>query len=344
MSNEVILNLLKQANNQLAAQNNELGGADRPTPGPSSISALEAPIKAGISGLGGIMSIPKELMDASARDVYNLGDHTQPKESVGPAFEAASLLAGGGMPMAEAGAAGIFGGKLAKTADLRALNEAQQMVAGGKLPDEVLHATGWFRGPADHRWRFEIPDNNLRLNYMPTGEGDMAKAVSGQMLSHPELYKAYPDLQSLGVYVTKDSRVPTGTGMFMGRTGTMEINAPNQKVARSVAAHELQHGVQGIEGFSFGADPSQIAGLIEKGLRKNPELLQGNKFMDVVEQARPIYQGTAGEVEARNVQHRLDWSPQSRRGIPPWYSQDTPYSAQFHADPNTGLIKALRGQ
>ncbi len=336
---DTIVRLLRQANTQLENQGNEPGGGQSPTPGPSSLSALEKPLK-GLGGvLGGIMNIPKDLIDASARDVYNLGDHTQPKESVGPAFEAASLLAGGGIPMAEAGAAGIFGGRLAKTADLRALNEAKQMLAGGKYPDQILQDTGWFRGPADHKWRFEIPDNKMKLTVMPTGEGDRALASVNAFVNHPELFRAYPDLRSLSMEVTKDSRVPTGTGLF--NSTKVQVNAPNADVATSVAAHELQHGVQGLEGFSFGADPSHYAGLIEKGLRTKPELLGGNGFMDVVNEAYPLYRKTAGEVEARNVQERLKWSPAERKAIPPWYTQDTPYRDQVHHDPVTGMIRAL---
>lgn len=349
--NQTIIDLLRRANSQLDAQNNEPGGADRPTPGLPS-SALE-PVMKGTLGavgdvVGGIMGLPKQFMDASARDVLNLGDHTQPKESVGPAAEIAMNLAGFGAPAAERGAAGIFGGKLAKTADLRALQEAQQMTAGGKFSDDIFHDTGWFRGPADQKWRFEIPDNKMKLKYWPSGEGETARASVGALIDHPELYKAYPALQSAGLALSKDSRVPSGTGMFNpGQTGfasggRIDVNAPDHKVARSVAGHELQHGVQAIEGFSFGTDPSHIAGLIEKGLKKNPELLGGNKWWDVVQKAEPLYYKTAGEVEARNVQNRLDFSPESRRGIGPWYTQDTNYAEQYHLDPLSGMLKALR--
>lgn len=353
MADNTIVNLLRQANDQLAAQGNEPGGADHPTAGPPS-SVVEPMLKKGLGAaggmLGGIMNMPKDLIDASAADVGTLGDHNYDKLSAGPAAEVAMTLAGGGMPMAERGAAGIFGGKLAQTADLRALQEAQAMTAGGKYADDIFHDTGWFRGPADQKWRFEIPDNGMKLNYWPTGEGDIARASTGALVSHPKLFEAYPGLQTVSMALGKDSRFPTGAGMYnpgkTGKTsgGLIEISAPDHKVARSVGAHELQHGVQAIEGFSFGTEPRHIAGLIEQGLRKKPELLQGNKFMDVVERAEPLYKGTAGEVEARNVQNRLDWSPESRRGIAPWYSQDTPYGSQFHLDPTTGMLKALRGQ
>lgn len=319
-------------------------------------------LKGGINPMDEVASMPRE--NAIATGAANMiGDlATLPKRAIensqfalesgnyDPAvpMEAAMTLATGGMPMAEKGAAGIFGGKLAKTADLKALQEAQQMTAGGKFSDDIFHDTGWFRSPADQKWRFEIPDNKMKLNYWPTGEGDTATASVGALVSHPELFKAYPNLQAVQMALTKDSRAPKGSGMFnpsesgMAHNAKIEVYAPDHRTGRSVGAHELQHAVQAIEDFSFGTDPSHIAGLIEKGLRKKPELLGGNKLWDVIKEAEPLYMKTAGEVEARNVQSRMDFSPESRRGISPWYTQDHVYADQYHLDPLTGMLKALR--
>lgn len=299
--------------------------------------------------LAGVMNLPKRLLDASAQAVPGLRkedvtDNPNAQEPNQPmynaAWDTARALSSGGMPAAEKGAAGIFGGKLAKTADHYNMNDAKNMINQGYLPDEVLSSTGWSRNPIDRKMRFEIPDNKMALRYMPTGEGDMVQSTVGQLINHPDLFKAYPDLQSLGMYITKDSRVPTGTGMFTGKH--LEVAAPNMDVARSVAAHELQHGVQGLENFSYGDNPSGIAGLIEKGLRKNPNLLGGNKFMDVVNEANPIYKNMAGEVEARNVQSRLRMSLSERLLKGPWYTQDTPYQGQFTHGPNQEIIRALK--
>lgn len=339
---DTIVRLLKQANTQLENQGNEPGGGQSPTPGPSSLSALEKPLK-GLGGvLGGIMNIPKDLIEASARDVYNLGDHTQPKESVGPAFEAASLLAGGGMPMAERGAAGIFGGRLAKTADLRALNEAEQMLAGGKMPDEIIRDTGWFRGPADHKWRFEIPDNKSVMNFMPDREGDKAMSSALSLFRHPDLYKAYPQLGTAPMSVTKDSSRPKGTGSFWSTNNAIDVNAPDWSTGRGVALHEMQHGVQGIEGFSPGANPNFYAMKMEENLRKDPNWAGAYDYDDLRNRANALYHLTAGEVEARNVANRMNMSPADRRKQLPWYTQDVPYSNQVAFDPVAETIRALR--
>lgn len=41
------------------------------------------------------------------------------------------------------------------------------------------------------------------------------------------------------------------------------------------------------------------------------------------------YRASAGEVEARNVQHRMDWTPEQRRETPPWATEDVPRDQQI---------------
>jgi Large polyvalent protein associated domain 23 len=343
--NQTIIDLLRRANTQLDAQNNEPGGADRPTPGMPS-SALEPAMKGTLGAVGdvvgGIMGLPKQFMDASARDVYNLGDHTQPKESAGPAAEIAMNLAGFGAPAAERGAAGIFGGKLGVGADLGKLNKAEMMAADGMLPDAVRYSTGWHRSPADQLWRYEIPDNRSAMKYMPDGEGNKAIGSVESLFAHPDLYRAYPEVRGYSMELARDSSRPGGSGLFDSNAKKLWVNAPDMRTARDVTLHELQHGVQGIEGFSPGANPNYYAGQIEKGLRKNPELGGVYDFDTIKDQANHLYKGTAGEVEARNVQARKDMSAPKRESIHPWMTQDTPYLEQYHFDPVAETVRALR--
>ena len=42
-----------------------------------------------------------------------------------------------------------------------------------------------------------------------------------------------------------------------------------------------------------------------------------------------LYKNLAGEVEARNVQHRMDWTPEQRRETPPWATEDVPRDQQI---------------
>jgi len=68
--------------------------------------------------------------------------------------------------MAPKNAVGIFGGRLAKTADQAALARAEEMAAKGADRRAIWDETGWFQGK-DGKWRFEIDDSKSALNPYP---------------------------------------------------------------------------------------------------------------------------------------------------------------------------------
>lgn len=298
--------------------------------------------------VGGLLGLPQRAIEASAADMATLGDHSVPKQSVGPATDAALKLIGNGLPWSQSGSAGIFGGKLAQGADLKAMEEAQQMAAKGVHPDLVMKDTGWHRSPADHQWRFEIPDTKSALNYMPEKVGDLASSSMQSLFNHPDLYKAYPELGNINLRVARTEMRPElkrgGTsGEYWPPVGNappiIGSFAPDMRNARSAILHELQHGVQKIEGFSPGANPSTYAINIEKKLM-GPGQERVYDWGKVQKEAYDLYHRTAGEVEARNVQTRADRT--SNRGLNPWYTQDVPYINQVHYDPVIGTLTALK--
>lgn len=286
----------------------------------------------------GTLGLPKQALEAAQHDVtHNIGNPNASRETVGPAFEIAKALMGMGTPFAETNAAGIFGGKLAKTADLSALKRAEELTALGKSPEEVRMSTGWHQGASDGKWRFEIPDNKSNLNYLPDVEGDTAIGTVPNLFNHPELMKAYPQLKDYNMNLTldKNPRAPNGSGLFAGTTAS--VNAPNYQTGRSVALHELQHAVQGIEGFSEGATPNFYASKVEKSL--GPENFDYDKIQ---QQAFDAYLRNAGEVEARNVQTRRDYSPLERLTKSPLDTEDFGIKDQNIIDPSTSMIQYLR--
>jgi hypothetical protein len=300
-------------------------------------------VKKKIDNLVKIMSIPGQAL--SSEQPMTTQDMLQPARDMTGQFGAI------GLPMAKAGTAGIFGGKLAQGADLRALQEAKQMAAGGKLPGQIMNDTGWMRTPTDNQWKFEIPDNKSALKFMPQNEGDLATGSVQSLMSHPELFKHYPQLQGANMSITRQGGDPSG--LWEGPTPmsdnpinsyTAHVVAPDMRSGRSIALHELQHGVQGIEGFSAGNNPAYYAAEIERGMRNQPNQFQGYDFNKIASQADELYRKTAGEVEARNVQHRAGFSPLLRRqpeGMP-WATQDVKYIDQFHYDPTLDTLTALR--
>lgn len=320
--------------------------------------------------LSGVMNMPKHLIDAakeSAAHNYGPGPAVQSDSWVDPlpaqAAQTAMALGGMGAPAAEAGAAGIFGGRLAKTADLKALQEAEKMRMSGMHPDEVVRDTGWQMSPADNKWRFEIPDNKSALATPYLLPGEKVSGAVSSAISHEPLFNAYPELaekrfelsrnpevKNLNIVsrenpLIKDNDVradqinkPSG----LWSDNTAYVTAPDQKQAHSVLLHELQHGIQDIEGFSPGANPNYYAGQIEKGMRNKPDLMKGFDFNMIRDKANHLYHNTAGEVEARNTQLRQFLSPEQRRVLPPYATQDVPYGDQYHFDRNTEMLNALR--
>lgn len=330
----------------MADDNSYLGALASPTPDEATVPAI-SPLWPNY--IKSIMDIPKHLIDTAAQappaglrreDVTDIPGSAQPIDPLVKATtDQAISMAGSGMPMAETGAAGIFGGKLAKTADLRSLDTAMTRVARGDHPNEVRMVTGWEQNPIDKQWRFEIPDNKAAMAYMPPSVGDKATGSVSSLMSHPDLFKNYPDLKGLRLDLTKTTASKLGpndtslSGSYYPQSGPVppriEVGAPNYAGARTVGLHELQHGVQDIEGFTPGSDPSYFAPEFEKLLRSRDSSAPYD-FDKIKEMANLAYYRTAGEVEARNVEARKDFSPLDRLMKPSWQTQSVPYEDQVN--------------
>ena len=295
----------------------------------------------------------------------------------------------------------IFGGVLAKSADLKALAKAKKLETSGANRDEIWKETGWANDNGD--WKFEISDyldfdNEKGADINPSSFQiikDFGGTTQENFMGHPELYDAYPNLRdrpirsitgSGGQYNTGTDVVSIGDKLLSPTSGGELSNT------QSVNLHELQHAIQQREKFAGGGSPDMFKGdktiydLKESQrkefedaygysqkfdyeiLKKEPELyrelikqgeqqgfssrpfydefakrnlpesdrvwfgkrmdsmdrelnsLRGNANKDPYEQ----YQRLAGEAEARNVQTRMDWTPEQRRATPPWKSLDVP--------------------
>lgn len=236
----------------------------------------------------------------------------------------AGLAMTGSAPVpAPAGALRVFGGRSAATADQAALSRAEQMAGLGSDRQTIWDRTGWFKG-ADQKWRFEIPDN--------------AATVGPQGLQHSDLQAAYPGMWDK----TQQSVVssPQTTGYFHPEQNVVVARGPTTAEQRSAALHEYQHAIQAQEGFAPGTELVNPVSRADPGVRaalraKNDALMSGDPT--AIAQATQahkqslydIYAAHAGEVEARNVQARRDFTPEQRRAVPPWKTQDTPDAAQI---------------
>jgi hypothetical protein len=115
-------------------------------------------------------------------------------------------------------------------------------------------------------------------------------------------------------------------------------------VMRSYVMHEVQHGLQGTEGFQRGGSPreftpDQIAAerarlmAIAEPPSESPSgwgsVSNISGDMPDLDVGRSLYNRLAGEVEARAVQKRMDLTPDQRRSRPPWMDYDVPEDQQI---------------
>jgi hypothetical protein len=316
-----------------------------------------------------ILTMPQRSFDASQEfgAAYNEGRDVSP-EAAGTVLEVVGTLAGGGMarqaikgPAATAGELGIFGGRLAKNAPVDDLIKAQALEEAGKSADDIWRATGWGRG-ADGEWRFEIDDSGAEFRGInPEPQQTPMRAA----LKHPDLYGNYPDFVP---FTVREQTMGDAHGRFYGGEGTPEIGVSwSAKDKKSTLLHELQHGVQRQEGFAKGdggfmlnpgtpaweiyasiknkmltpmtaEDYAKAAGfdsveeatssykIYLRDLKKNAAKYDRQAQETAVQEA---YKRSAGEVESRNVQKRMNMSADERRATPPWATEDVPRDQQI---------------
>jgi hypothetical protein len=296
---------------------------------------------------GNAASLPQRATEAAGQ-LQQTGDQYDP----GPVLETALMMMMGRIPTVKPGEAGVFGGKLSKTADLDALKTAQEIekMQNSKLenhtwtPKEmevrnlrdriyepIRQETGWFRGDDGH-WKYEIPDTwartslkgmaEARVNRPPAIEphDPLSGTTLERYMDHPALYEAYPHLKNYQVDTFKNE--PYGGLHWPGQNRISINNALPRTKAHSVMLHEIQHGIQEHEGFAPGGNPGWIK---SKFLWDAPrETL--DKFIDVPDKAwnaaaDKVYRRHAGEVESRNVQKRA--ADKAFSSLPPWESVDT---------------------
>lgn len=131
----------------------------------------------------------------------------------------------------------------------------------GYSPEKIRLATGWFRGPYDNEWRREVADDLARVTdtFRDLPETALFGAEKNEIplsraLNHPELFRAYPDLNSVKVIRQKGFMDFGGLqGWFNPDTNTINIT-PYAKDPESTLLHEVQHWIQEKEGFATGGN------------------------------------------------------------------------------------------
>jgi hypothetical protein len=175
-------------------------------------------------------------------------------------------------------------------------------------------------------------------------KSDAAPQMLSDVLKHPKLYEAYPELKNTPVRFYKSDTSEYGS--FNPQTGVISINKNIPiKDQFDTILHEVQHNIQRKEGWSGGSNPDNY---ITEALHKLPNNEYGllltdapaddllmrytqQKILDKVKlEAHKMYQRNQGEASARAVPNRRNLDDQQIRTTPTQYdvpeSEITQYS------------------
>lgn len=139
--------------------------------------------------------------------------------------------------------------------------------------------------PVDNELKMEVPDLHYKVK-------DKEAKQLGDLISHPYLFKAYPDMSDMKIKRVKGEGTDSWIASMNPKDNSITLNTDwtnqlSDDALSSVLLHEAQHGVQRREGFSMGAS-NKVYNKLKKQFEDNPD-----------------YWNTKGEVEARNAQKRF---------------------------------------
>jgi len=246
--------------------------------------------------------------------------------------------------------------------------KAAQMLKQGVPEADVFKATNTAKG-LDNQFRQEISDYLSHIKGGPTFEDavfnrmEALKKAPGEpmyaedILYHPELYKAYPELKNVQIEFLPEST--NNRASYNPVHNVISVNmALNPAEARSSMLHEMQHAVQEIEGFNKGADANKVIGasikhyndlMDEIGVLNDkmssavgtPEyehlMSQRNALTkkalalgDPEQHGINTYKNYGGEAEARLTQNREDLPPEKLKQYFPFKQDEQNYGLDIN--------------
>lgn len=174
---------------------------------------------------------------------------------------------------------------------------------GKESNESIRRETGWFKD-RNGDWKFEITDKYSKLKLIPSPNKTYKL---GDILDHKLLYDVNPEIKNLKVKF-KDLEGKRGQYLNLPVIGSIRINnsllKKGENEIRSTLLHEIQHYNQHFNKF-------------EKGMSS------GETLEDMIK-----YVNGLGEIEAKNVQERMDLSKAELKSIAPTSSKENPIHPQ----------------
>ena len=235
---------------------------------------------------------------------------------------------------------------------------AAKMLKQGNTPEDVWKSTGTVKG-LENAFRQEISDESALLK----GAGNFGdiyehrKAMHGvttptieEVMRHPQLYESYPELKSIQVRLLPETSKNNASYSPVEKIISVNPKLTSDQATSSIL-HELQHGVQEIEGWNKGADANTIlknyqqqlddidtrlteANLAMKKavgtdayngfmaardkISKEYRALTGTDIHGIYGKAMDEYKAHGGEAEARLTQARQKLTADQRKEIFPF--------------------------
>ena len=182
------------------------------------------------------------------------------------------------------------------------LKQAILDIHRGANPEKVWKKYGWTKDPSG-KWMFRIDDSGAKLRSFKWRDESTRpfKTIENKLpdiLDHPELFKAYPELRDLDIRKTSKGGSYTGGTLYFDGT-------------RSSLFHEIQHAIQEIEGFAPGSSPGMF-----ESYKPVWDAVKNQWTHPKHKEAMKSYKSTAGEIYAREEAAGFKGMPGTMENIP----------------------------
>ena len=165
----------------------------------------------------------------------------------------------------------------------------------GADPEKVWKETGWTKDPSG-KWMFRIDDSKMKM-FEP--EREFRVKPLNEVIDHPELFKAYPELKEMNVTMAINPK-EVSKGSY-NAWDMISVNAPDAKAAKKSLIHEIQHAIQEREGFVQGGDVKSDIAIKYAQDKLNKQLAPIRKEM------RSIYDSILKEAKLKGVDEDIIW-------------------------------------
>ncbi len=208
-----------------------------------------------------------------------------------------------------------------------ALDLAIKMFNTQRDAKQIKAATGWEYDFTDKKWKYETDDSKMTIkgnlkeisDYLKQEGKTKTKLKLGEFVSNFETLKAYPEFKDVTINFYRDNNL-SNIASYDANKKQLNININtelNDRGTKKIITHELQHAIQLREGFArggnFATTYSKVVKRMAQEKGKSINELSKSETQQAANESDRLYHLSAGEVEARNVENRLDKTAEERR-------------------------------